>query len=105
MIKEKKIDDKEKLLAIRHEKSILAEKLKYLDLDGIDSFLSQLFEVNSLLWNVEDSLRVHEKKESFGKQFVEQARSVYKLNDERFLIKKSINELYNSEVHEVKSYA
>ena len=44
------------------------------------------------------------KKKDFGKEFIELARNVYKLNDERADIKFKINEILNSTIKEVKSY-
>jgi len=41
----------------------------------------------------------------FGDDFVELARSVYKLNDERASIKRTINELTKSNIVEEKLYA
>jgi hypothetical protein len=60
--------------------------------------------VNSRLWEVEDLLRVLEKKNDFTEEFINLARSVYKLNDERAEIKKRINILYGSQFLEEKSY-
>ena len=39
--------------------------------------------VNRQLWNVEDDIRDCESRGEFGERFVELARSIYKLNDER----------------------
>jgi hypothetical protein len=64
----------------------------------------QLKKVNEELWKIEDKLRTLEKEQRFGKEFVELARSVYKINDERAEIKRKINELSNSEIREVKVY-
>ena len=45
-----------------------------------------------------------EKKQGFGKEFIELARNVYKFNDERAKIKLKINEALGSNIKEVKSY-
>jgi DNA-dependent RNA polymerase auxiliary subunit epsilon len=74
------------------------------ELEGTKLLYDSLYEVNSSLWEVEDKLRELEKKNEFGVEFIELARSVYRLNDERALIKKKINQLYNSEFVEEKSY-
>jgi len=63
-----------------------------------------LYDVNSRLWEVEDLLRVLEKKNDFTDEFINLARSVYNLNDKRAEIKKRINILYGSEFLEEKSY-
>lgn len=68
------------------------------------SYISQLLEVNTKLWKIEDNLRVHEKLQIFNQDFIELARSVYIYNDKRAIIKKEINEKYNSCYREVKCY-
>ena len=44
------------------------------------------------------------KKNDFGSAFIELARNVYKMNDERPKIKLLINETLGSNIKEVKSY-
>jgi hypothetical protein len=69
------------------------------------SLVDDLSEVNSKLWDIEDWIRDCEKEQRFDKEFVELARSVYKLNDERSEIKRQINLLTKSELIEEKSYS
>lgn len=66
--------------------------------------IGRLREVNQLLWDVEDHLRACEAKADFGPEFVEAARSVYRLNDERALLKRQINAFTGSRLVEQKSY-
>jgi hypothetical protein len=61
--------------------------------------------VNETLWEVEDDIREHERREDFGPGFVELARSVYKTNDRRAALKRDINTLLGSALVEEKSYA
>lgn len=70
----------------------------------IGSLLHELQEVNIRLWEVEDSIREKEAQGQFDDSFIELARSVYRLNDVRAHIKKSINLLLDSELIEEKSY-
>jgi hypothetical protein len=67
--------------------------------------VDQLSEVNSKLWDIEDWIRDCEKEKRFDKEFVELARSVYRLNDERSEIKRHINLLTKSRLVEEKSYS
>ncbi len=67
-----------------------------------DDYLNQLLDINQLLWNIEDDLRVLERCQDFSETFVKLARSVYKTNDIRSSIKREINEKYNSFYNEVK---
>ena len=53
---------------------------------------------------IEDSIRLLEKNEDFGKDFVKLARSVYITNDKRFEVKNKINQLFKSQYIEEKSY-
>ena len=60
--------------------------------------------INSSLWDVEDKIRMKESLKEFDDDFIELARSVYKINDQRSLIKRNINMKYNSVIVEEKSY-
>ena len=64
----------------------------------------RLESVNQELWDVEDALRSHEAKADFGESFVELARSVYRLNDERARLKRAVNQRLGSSLIEVKAY-
>ena len=63
-----------------------------------------LSEVNCKLWVVEDNLRELESKRTFNSDFIELARSVYRLNDRRAAIKRELNVIYGSALVEEKSY-
>lgn len=64
----------------------------------------RLQKINKELWKVEDELREHERLKKFDDEFIQLARSVYKLNDARAGIKREINMLTKSEIVEEKSY-
>ena len=70
----------------------------------LDQLCQQLKKVNEELWKVEDKLRLLEEESNFSIAFVNFARSVYRLNDDRAQIKRKINELSGSELVEEKSY-
>jgi predicted nucleic acid-binding Zn-ribbon protein len=78
-------------------------------LDTITSYtidhINQLREVNKKLWDIEDKLRILEKEKRFDQEFIELARNVYIINDERARIKRDINETVNSEYKEIKLYS
>ena len=82
-------------------KKILQNKNLEIDIDLINS----LKEVNNNLWEIEDKIRIKERYQKFNKEFIQLARSVYKENDKRASIKKEINQKYNSELIEEKSYS
>jgi hypothetical protein len=63
-----------------------------------------LQDVNERLWDVEDLIREKEAKQTFDREFIELARSVYIANDERAAIKKRVNVQLGSRLVEEKSY-
>lgn len=97
-IKDDKITDPEKLKNVRHELETIRK------LEFPTPVKEKLMDVNRKLWDVEDDLRVLEKKEKFDDEFVQKARSVYKLNDERSRLKKIINIEEGSHIVEEKSH-
>ena len=75
-----------------------------LDLAELAGLEDELFQVNGRLWDVEDELRALERNGNFGERFIELARSVYRLNDRRSVLKRRINAVTGSAVVEEKSY-
>ena len=71
-----------------------------------DSLLAfrELSEINLALWEVEDRLRAAEATGEFGPAFVDDARSVYRLNDRRAALKRAVNLHFDSAVIEEKSH-
>lgn len=104
-VKLKNIKNIDKLKLVRYEYELLfKESLKYFDDEKISNLYQSLIEINSKLWDVEDRLRVLEKENRFEGEFIDLARKVYYLNDERFEFKNQINIITSSEVVEVKEY-
>ena len=105
-IKLEKVKDKTNQEEINKEYKILkevqnssikvSEKLKVL--------FKEIREVNLILWNVEDKLRICEKNKDFGQNFIKLARDVYFNNDKRSKIKSKINEVSGSNIKEIKQY-
>jgi len=108
-VSENKQFHKKKTTNILNEWKILNEKVNLLfsihSSQELFKTQNDLQEINKQLWWVEDSIRENEKKEIFDKEFVELARSVYKLNDKRFKLKNKINKLTQSELREEKLYS
>jgi hypothetical protein len=102
-IKREKITDDAKLLNIKKEYDQLVGVVKkIINLD--DPLYVKLKEVNQKLWEIEDRIRDYEKRQEFGKAFVETARMVYFTNDLRARIKHDINLKTGSDLIEEKSY-
>lgn len=104
-IKELNIDSINAKVNIKKELKYLLEIAKLDKMPRVIEVLkSELSDVNLKLWEVEDNIRDKELAGQFDKNFIELARSVYKLNDVRAKIKQSINLMLSSELVEEKSY-
>jgi len=104
-IKLDKINDRSAIINIQKELNYLDEIVQKEHIEhAIFQIKSSLKETNLKLWVVEDDIRQKELKGEFDNEFIQLARSVYKLNDERAKLKKSINQVLNSELIEEKSY-
>lgn len=105
-IKSEKIQDQTKLANIHKELSFL--HIVYNEIinkhTNVINLYSDLIQINKKLWDIEDNIRLKEKKLCFDEEFVNLARNVYKSNDERARIKKEINLITQSNVVEEKSY-
>ena len=94
-IKLKNINKEMKLL-----KNILQDKNLEINID----LIKNLKKINKKLWEIEDNIRIKESNQEFDEEFIKLARSVYIENDKRASIKKEINQKYNSDLVEEKSY-
>ena len=105
-IKLKKISDKSSQNDVSKEYQILKKvQNKYIESnDKINQLFEELKKVNHNLWDIEDKLRIHEKKKDFGNSFIELARGVYFNNDKRSKIKLEINKILGSNIKEIKQY-
>ena len=104
-VKQMKVINEEKLSFINKEFELIYNMSSiYLEDENILSLYRQLIDVNLNLWNIEDELRTIETTKNFDSNFIELARKVYYINDDRFLLKNKINESTNSEVREQKDY-
>lgn len=105
-IKANKISDSKKLKNINNELEALLLVLVKINKDEkvFKDLYSELKKVNQELWEIEDKIRNLEKNKVFNGEFIEVARSVYIKNDKRFDLKNKINDLFDSEYKEEKSY-
>ncbi len=105
-IKQARIKDTVKLININKELNTLLDLWKhsaYFAAD-IEMELNGLRSVNEQLWDIEADIREKEARGEFDDEFIQLARSVYITNDQRAIIKKVINEKFNSGLIEEKSY-
>ena len=94
----------EKLSNVYKELELLKHILQDKSLEINIDLVNHLKEVNNNLWEIEDRIRIKESEQEFDREFIKLARSVYKENDRRAYLKKEINQKYNSELIEEKSY-
>ena len=69
-----------------------------------DPLFDELLNINQKLWVLEDLIRDKSAKKSFDEKYIEYAEKIHITNDERYQIKRKINEKYNSELKEEKIY-
>ena len=105
-IKSERMTDPAKLANVRNELSALEQTWMAHPAAGKDiaRLRADLKAVNERLWVIEDDIRVNEKNQDFGPEFIRLARAVYFENDERARIKKEINLALGSAYVEEKSY-
>jgi len=106
-IKADQINDPDKKTNVQKELSTLEEQaselLNVVKGEYIETYL-KLYATNRVLWGVGDELRELEAKNDFSETFIQRAREVYTLNDERSRLKKEINLVTGSKLVEEKSY-
>ena len=102
-LKLSKIRDEAKLTNLKNEYAVVSEAMSTI-MDTSHPLYRQLFELNSKLWQIEDHIRDLERVRDFGDDFIQTARSVYIINDDRSDIKRKINETTGSKLFEEKSY-
>ncbi len=106
-IKSERISDKAKLANIHNELDELTRTAAAAVTFSpeVVALQQQLKIVNEKLWVIEDDIRDCERSKDFGPKFIELARAVYFTNDERFRVKREINDALGSALSEEKSYA
>ena len=105
-IKLDRIQEPAKRINVEYEERVLsAVRTNYLpEAPTLDALENELRRINEALWQIEDEIRACEAAKDFGPRFIELARSVYKQNDRRALVKKKINTYCGSNIVEEKSY-
>ncbi|KAF0192007.1 MAG: hypothetical protein FD165_1341 [Gammaproteobacteria bacterium] len=106
-IKAGRIHDPAKLRNVRNELDTLratwqASPFSHRD---IAAEIARLKGINERLWVIEDDIRLKESQGAFDDEFIQLARSVYIINDERAAVKREINLKLGSALVEEKSYA
>jgi hypothetical protein len=105
-IKSERLTNPSQLDNVTQELAALrAMRLGDVDRVMLDKLGAELRRVNAELWDVEDAIRECDARGDFGQSFIDLARAVYRLNDERSRLKKAINLASGSRLVEEKSYS
>jgi len=104
-IKADRISDPDKLRHVQVELEIVTAQASPLQgIAEITELSQRLKRTNETLWDIENAIRACENDKDFGTRFIELARSVYKTNNKRATLKRTINTLLGSRLVEEKSY-
>ena len=105
-IKSERLTTQEALQNVQHELRLLGNVTSELvpPPPRLLELKANLRAVNQRLWEIENAIRGKEAQKLFDEEFIELARSVYIMNDERGRIKRNINLLLNSRIVEEKQY-
>jgi len=100
-------DPKKRARAAEAHAELSSKLLRFCDqadtLDALGEPFKQLYVLHNTLWQVENTVRRCEQAQDFGATFVQAARRVYDLNDERSTLKNKIDDMHGCP-HEVKEY-
>jgi hypothetical protein len=102
-IKLEKIKDPAKLANLKNEYEVVNEAMSTI-MEKNHPLYRRLYDINTQLWVIEDHIRDLERAKDFGENFIQTARSVYFINDDRSDVKRKINEITGSKLFEEKSY-
>lgn len=69
-----------------------------------DEAYRALFAVNGGLWELEDRIRAKDRAQTFDREFIEIARGIYRLNDQRHALKRALDVVHGSRLVGEKSY-
>tara|TARA_B100001059_G_C17730975_1_gene526179 strand:+ start:652 stop:1050 length:399 start_codon:yes stop_codon:yes gene_type:complete len=108
-IKLSQIKDTIKLKNIQYEYDVLKPEVQSIytsckDETELKKLHDDLLTINQKLWDIENDIRECERVKDFDQLFIDLARAVYHINDDRSEVKKEINLFTGSDLVEEKSY-
>lgn len=65
---------------------------------------NQLKHINMKLWDYEDKIRLKSRNKEFDAEYISIGEGIHQTNDERYAVKKRINQIYHSSITEEKIY-
>lgn len=105
-IKRERLSDPVKLGWVEKELALL-EEIAAREVGGFAasaSHVGELAAINAQLWDIEDAKRACERTQTFDARFIELARKVYLMNDQRAAVKRRISEIHGGDIIEAKSH-
>ncbi len=104
-IKMNHIKEQEKLhnikIALDSLKATYAKHIK--PSTELDRLTQEMFHFNEKMWNLYEKIRKKERLQLFDQDFIDLARKLYVTSDERFNLRRAINELLGSTITEEKT--
>ena len=100
-LKKQNINCPYKINYILKEISMLEESLENID---FKEFLQRMLDVNSVLWANNEKRKEKIRNSVYDEEYLELTKEESLINELRFYVKKEINDFYNSEIKEQKSY-
>jgi hypothetical protein len=106
-IKVARFTDPAKLANAQAELSLLRQRRDAALASGpvLDALTLRLRAANECIWDLENIVRQHERRQQFGADFAAVARQTYRTNDERAALKREISVLSGSALIEEKSHS
>lgn len=101
-IKKKHAVNQDALRNINNELAVIQKENPIVKTDDI--LFDDLSSINQCLWELEDLIRAKSKLKEFDEAYIQCAENIHKMNDRRYLIKRRINEKYQSYLKEEKLY-
>ena len=101
-IKQKKAKTQQSLKNIEKELNLLIEENPLVK--NNDELFDKLSKINNKLWILEDLIREKSKLKEFDSKYIEHAENIHIFNDERYEVKRKINEKYKSNLFEEKIF-
>lgn len=90
-LKHVRMTDGERHAHVRHELELLTEVLERQGLSLSDPNWDALRQVNAQLWDMENRIRDLDRRGCWNQEFIEVARAIHHLNDNRHELKREIS--------------
>jgi len=103
-IKLQRVRDPGKRVHVQEEHALLRELLLAQGIDPASPAYLSLRAVNEGLWGLENRIRAKEFEQAFDGEFIEIARGIYRLNDERHALKRALDLEHGSPLIGEKEY-